>query len=167
MVKNLQRMLRHLLMPPWRVATLFPAASRAAIASAIADCETRHGGEIRFAVEGSLHLRALRHEQTARDRALEIFSQLRIWDTADNNGVLVYLLLADRDVEIIADRGIAQRVSDAEWQAICRQMELAFSSGNYETGVIAGVRAVSAVLARYFPGAGSERNQLPDTPVLL
>lgn len=167
MVKKLQRMLRHLLMPPWRVATLFPAASRTAIASAIADCESCHGGQIRFAVEGSLHLRGLWHEQTARDRAVDVFSQLRIWDTADNNGVLVYLLLADRDVEIVADRGIAMHAADSDWYRICHEMERTLAAGQYESGIITGIRAVSAVLARYFPGAARGGNELSDAPVLL
>ncbi|MHB8473169.1 MAG: TPM domain-containing protein [Gammaproteobacteria bacterium] len=167
MVKKLVRVVRHLVRPPWRVATLFPAATRSAIANAIRACETQHGGEIRFAVEGALHLRALWHGQTARERALEVFSQLRIWDTADNNGVLIYLLLADRDVEIIADRGIVAYVGDGGWQQICYEMERAFGGARYEEGVIAGVRAVSAKVAQHFPRTEPHGNQLPDAPVLL
>ena len=167
MVKKIVRTMKHLFMPPWRVAMLFPAPTRIVIAKAIQDCEAQHGGEIRFAVEGALHLRALWHEQTARERALEVFSQLRIWDTADNNGVLIYLLLADRDVEIVADRGIVAHVGGEDWEQICREMESAFRTPRYEEGVIAGVRAVSAKLAQHFPPGEQRQNQLPDMPVLM
>ena len=107
---NIQRVLANLMMPPWRVRQVFPAASLRVIEAAIRDCEMTHTGEIRFAVEAALHPLALWRKQTARERAIEVFARLRIWDTEQNNGVLIFLLLADRDVEIVADRGIHRHV---------------------------------------------------------
>jgi uncharacterized membrane protein len=105
--------------------------------------------------------------QTARDRALDVFSHLRIWDTAHNNGVLIYLLLADRDVEIVADRGIDAKVGRAGWQQICAAMEADFRGGNFSGGVIKGIAAVSRELAKYYPRQGAGPNELPDAPVVM
>ena len=110
MVMNIQRMIKHLMTGNMAVKAAFPARSLQAIEQAIGQTETRHGGQIRFAVEAALDFSALRRNQTAGERAIEIFSQLRVWDTEHNNGVLIYLLLADRDVEIVADRGIHARL---------------------------------------------------------
>ncbi len=106
-------------------------------------------------------------ENTSSARALDLFSHLRIWDTAHNNGVLIYLLLADRDVEIIADRGIDAKVGAEGWEMICRAMETEFRSGQFERGVIAGIEAVSRELARYYPPNGPHPNELPDKPVVI
>ncbi len=164
---TVRRVLAHLLMPPWRVRQAFPASALHAIEGAIRQCEKTHNGEIRFAVEAALHPLALWHKQSARERALEVFSQLRVWDTARNNGVLIYLLLADRDVEIVADRGIHMLIGQDAWELICRDMEAAFRAGQYEDGVIAGIEAVGMHLARHFPPEGTNDNELPDRPVLL
>ncbi len=161
------RVLAHLLMPHWRVRQVFPAPALRAIEAAIRDCETTHNGEIRFAVEAALHPLALWHKQTARERAIEVFSQLRVWDTARNNGVLIYLLLADRDVEIVADRGIHPLVGQDAWELICRDMEAAFRTGDYQGGVVAGIKAIGTQLARHYPPEGLNGNELPDSPVLL
>jgi len=118
-------------------------------------------------VEGALDGAPLFKGHTARERALDIFSQLRIWDTAHNNGVLIYLLLADRKVEIVADRGIDAKVGSAGWQKICAAMESDFRAGNFSGGVIKGIQLVSQQLARYFPPHAGERNELPDAPVVL
>lgn len=154
-------------MPAWRVRSLFTASALAAIEAAITECETMHAGQIRFAVEGALHPLALWRGQSARARALEVFSQLRVWDTDHNNGVLIYLLLADHDVEIIADRGIHARVGDAEWEKLCRRMEDAFRRGQFEAGVIDGIRAAGELIARHYPAGGKGANELADKPVLL
>jgi uncharacterized membrane protein len=138
-----------------------------AIEQAIRDSETMHSGEIRFAVEAALDVGPLLRNQSARERAIDVFSFLRVWDTDQNNGVLVYLLLADRDVEIVADRGIARHVSSDEWERICRDMETAFREGRFEHGVLAGIRAVSAHLTRHYPGAGGRGDELPNAPVVL
>jgi len=161
------RVLAHLLMPPWRVRQVFPAPALRAIEAAIRDCETTHNGEIRFAVEATLHPQALWHKQTARERAIEVFSQLRVWDTAQNNGVLIYLLLVDRDVEIVADRGIHPVVGQEVLEMICRDMEAAFRAGNYQGGVVAGIKAIGAQLAQHYPAEDPNGNELSDRPVLL
>ena len=161
------RILAHLLIPSWRVRQLFPAPVLRAIEAAIRDCEKTHTGEMRFAVEAALHPLALWHKQTARERAIEVFSRLRVWDTAHNNGVLIYLLLADRDVEIVADRGIHPLVGQDTWAMICRDMEAAFRAGDYQGGAIAGIEAIGTQLARHYPSGGTNANELPDRPILL
>jgi uncharacterized membrane protein len=164
---GVKRILRHLLTPPWRVRQVFPAATMKVLEQAIRDAETTHAGQIRFAVEATLAPGALLRRQSARERAVEVFSLLRVWDTEHNNGVLIYLLLADRDVEIVADRGVNRRVVPQQWEDICREMEAAFGAGQFEAGVTAGVRAVSAHLARHYPAQGRQANELPDQPVIL
>ncbi len=162
------RILRHLSLPPWAVRRSFPTRTLAAIEDAIRKNETRHRGEIRFAVEATLDLRPLLRDETPCERAREVFASLRVWDTAENNGVLVYLLLADRDVEIVADRGIDARVGGAGWEAICRSMEAAFREGRFEAGVIDGIRAIGEILSREYPATGGANpNELPDRPTVL
>jgi uncharacterized membrane protein len=164
---GLKRIGKHLLEHRWRVRRVFPQAVLAAIEQAIRAGEATHSGQVRFAVEGALDGAALFRDQPARERALDIFSHLRIWDTAHNNGVLIYLLLADRDVEIVADRGIDARVGQAGWEKICRHMETEFRAGQFETGVIKGIAAVSNEIAKCFPRTGPHPNELPDKPVVI
>jgi uncharacterized membrane protein len=161
------RLLKHLFIPGWWVTRVFPPSSMENIAAAIREAESQHQGQICFAVEASLDLRPLLKGQGARQRAIEVFSGLRVWDTEQNNGILIYLLYADRDVEIVADRGINAYVGGDEWERICQEMEACFRQGRFEAGVIAGIRAVSAHLARHYPGEGNVRNELPDRPVVL
>jgi uncharacterized membrane protein len=161
------RMLRHLSIPPWRLRLAFPAHTLRAIETAIRDSEATHAGQIRFAVENALNPLALWRHQIARERALEVFSQLRVWDTEQNNGVLIYLLLADHDVEIIADRGVHARVGGEAWEKICRKMEVLFRDGNIEAGVLHGVREVSMQLVRFYPSRGPGPNELANRPVVL
>jgi uncharacterized membrane protein len=168
MVMNLARLSQHLFTGRLAVQRTFSGDVLKAVEQAIQRAETGHEGEIRFAVEPSLNTLPLLRNQSARERALEVFSQLRIWDTEHNNGVLIYLLLADRDVEIIADRGIHQRVGDETWEAICREMEAAFRQGKFESGVITGIHAVGNQLREHFPArSGSRANELSDSPVIL
>jgi uncharacterized membrane protein len=164
---GMKRIAKHLFEHHWRVRTAFPPRVLASIEQAIKESEATHSGQIRFVVEGALDGRPLFKNQTARARALEVFSHLRIWDTAHNNGVLIYLLLADRDVEILADRGIDAVVDAAEWEKICRAMEAEFIKGDFETGVIGGIEAVSRHLAKHFPKRGAGANELPDAPVVM
>ncbi|MEO8137375.1 MAG: TPM domain-containing protein [Betaproteobacteria bacterium] len=164
---DLRRTCKHLLTTEFKVGRAFPPEALAAIEAAVKKSETRHNGEIRFAVEGALHSAALFHGQSARERAIEVFANLRVWDTEHNNGVLIYLLLADRDVEIIADRGVHVKVGADAWEAICRTMETAFRQGEYRNGVVAGIEAVAQHLARHFPGMKGRQNELPDSPVVL
>ena len=159
------RVLRHLAMPAWRLRQALPRASLQAIETAIGASERTHGGQICFAVETALDLAPLARGQAARERALEVFAQLRVWDTEHNNGVLIYLLLADRDVEIVADRGISARVPAAQWEAVCQAMESAFRAGRFEQGALEGIRAVGELLARHYPERGPDR--LSNAPYLL
>src|SRR5436305_9395697 len=164
---SLKRITRHLLQHHWRAKRVFPQAVLARIEQAIKQGETTHSGQVRFVVEGALDGRPLFRNQPARERALDVFSQLRIWDTAHNNGVLIYLLLADRDVEIVADRGIDVKVGAAGWEKICKEMETDFRAGNFAGGVIKGIQAVSMQLAAHFPKHGGGENELPDAPVVI
>lgn len=164
---NLPRIVRHLLMPPWRVRQLFTVQHLRAIEQAIRASEATHHGQICFAVEAALELKPLLRNQTARARALEVYGQRRVWDTEDNNGVLIYVLLADHDVEILADRGIHRRVPAAAWERICLEMETAFRAGRYEAGALAGVRAIGDLLAEHLPGRGPRGNELSDRPAIV
>ena len=164
---SIKRIGKHLIEHHWRARRLFPPEVLKQIEQAIKACEATHSGQLRFVVEGALDGKPLFTGQSARHRALDIFSRLRIWDTAHNNGVLIYLLLADRKVEIVADRGIDAKVGAAGWERICKAMEGDFRSGNFAGGVIKGIGAVSRELAKYFPGHGAHPNELPDAPVVM
>ncbi|MDF0521679.1 TPM domain-containing protein [Bradyrhizobium yuanmingense] len=164
---SIKRIARHLVQHHWRAKQIFPQAVLDRIEQAIKRAEATHSGQVRFVVEGALDGGPLFRNQPARARALDVFSHLRIWDTAHNNGVLIYLLLADRDVEIIADRGIDAKVGAEGWETICRAMEAEFRSGRFERGVISGIEAVSREMAKHFPKQGPHANELPDAPVVM
>ena len=164
---NIKRIVKHLFATDGQVRRAFPRIALKAIEKAIAASEGEHAGEIRFAVEAALDGRALFKGQSSRDRALDVFSQLRVWDTQHNTGLLIYLLLADRTVEIVADRGIHEKVGTQEWEKICKSMQTAFKQSNFEGGVIAGVQAVTQHLKAHFPVNANDRNELPDKPVIL
>ena len=164
---DIKRIGKHLLEHGWRARRDFPPRVLERIEQAIKKGEATHSGQVRFVVEGALDGAPLFRGQPARERALDIFAQLRIWDTAHNNGVLIYLLLADRNVEIIADRGIDAKVGAAGWESICRQMEAEFRAANFERGAIKGIEAVSRQLAKHFSSAGGGPNELPDAPVVI
>ena len=164
---NIQRIVRHLLVSDRQVKKAFPLSALNKIEQAIKASESAHVGEIRFVVEGALDGAPLYRGQSARERAIDLFSQLRVWDTQHNTGVLIYLLLADRDVEIVADRGIDAVVGSQAWTEVCHQMEAAFKQSNFEGGVMSGVQAVTQHLVTHFPADGQNRNELPDTPVVL
>lgn len=161
-------MLAHLLPPPWwMLRRSFDAQALKTVEAAVAEAERGHRGEVRFAVEAALDFPALRRGTSARERAVEVFSQLRVWDTAEDNGVLIYVLLADHDVEIVADRGVAAKVDQAEWEAVCREMEAQFRAGRFAEGAVAGIRRVGEILTRHYPGEDRAGNELPDRPHLL
>ena len=161
------RALRHLLSLPGAVSRAFSDQSLAAIEQAIRRGEQLHDGEIRIAVEPALDPLHLWRGKTARQRAIEVFAELGVWDTERNNGVLLYLLLADRDVEIVADRGFNGKVTAAEWEAVCRRMETSLREGRHREAVIAGIDAISEIVARHFPPTAGGRNELPDRPAAL
>ncbi|SFM31881.1 TPM domain-containing protein [Nitrosomonas communis] len=165
---NFLRIIRHLLLGQVAIKRLLPSASLARIEQAIRQSEINHDGEILFAVEISLNLISLLKKQSARERAIDIFSLLRVWDTPHNNGVLIYLLLADHDVEIVADRGIDAKVDHKEWENICQEMEAAFQKGQFEEGILAAISTIDNQLRKYFPVASKGgKNALPDRPVIL
>jgi uncharacterized membrane protein len=164
---GIRRIGRHLIEHRWRLRRIFPPQALARIEQAIKAGEATHSGQVRFVVEGALDGAPLFRNQPARERALDIFSQLRIWDTAHNNGVLIYLLLADHDFEIVADRGIDSSVGYDGWEKICQQMEADFGAGDFERGVIKGIGAVSRELAKHFPKVSGGTNELPDAPVVM
>ena len=162
---SLSRLLRHLATPGWIVRRAFDAATLQAIEQAIADTERSHGGEIRFAVEASANPRDMMRGITPRHQALAAFARLGVWDTESNNGVLIYVSWADRDVEIVADRGFNGLVSAQEWAEVCRRMEQAFARGSPRQAIVEGIAAVGALIARHFPTG--DRDELPNRPVLL
>jgi uncharacterized membrane protein len=139
------------------------------IEAAVTASEAGHRGEIRFAVEGALDVLPLLRDVSARQRAVAMFAQLGVWDTEANNGVLVYVLLADRDVEIIADRGFNTCVSAAQWRAICHEMEVLFAGNAFEAGALTGIERIHELLVRHFPrlGDADDRNELSDRPIRI
>lgn len=162
-----KRLLRHLVTDHHSVRRAFPSAALQAIEKAIGEEERRHDGQLRFAVEASLPLGELLRGVDSRRRAIGWFGRLGVWDTHHNAGVLIYLLLADRRVELVADRGIHSKVGTAAWEAICGEMQQEFARGQFERGVVIGVRAISDLLAAHFPYSSEHRNELPDKPVVL
>jgi len=149
------------------VRRAYPPDGMVRIERSIREGEATHRAQVCVAVEPALPLARVIAKLAPRTRALEVFGQLRVWDTEENNGVLIYVLLADRDVEIVADRGIDRRVGHAAWEEVCQHMEAIFREGRHIDAVEAGVRQVSALLALHFPGDGKDRNELPDRPVVL
>ena len=164
---DIKRIARHLLLTDRQVGRSFGRSTLDKIEAVIKASEAGHVGEIRFVVEGGLDGAPLFKGQSARERAIELFSQLRVWDTEQNTGVLIYLLLADRAVEIVADRGIDAKVDSQEWSKVCHQMEAAFRQSDFEGGVVGGVQAVTRHLLQHFPSDSHDRNELPDKPVVL
>ncbi|HAP00254.1 MAG TPA: hypothetical protein DCQ83_09450 [Fibrobacteres bacterium] len=164
---NLKRWLRHEFTGKRALAKVLPSDALQRLTQSIADSEKKHGAELRLAVECGMDLSLLLHGVTPRERSLQVFSNLRVWDTQANNGVLIYLSLADRDVEIVADRGIDQIVGAAEWERICRAMEVEFRQGRFEQGLNQGIAAITGHLERHFPHRADDVNELPDAPVIL
>ena len=161
------RLLRHLFARSAR--SLFPEDSLHRIAAAIAAGERRHTGEVMFAVESELTLGQLLRKVQARDRAMHAFARLRTWDTAANNGVLVYLLLADPRIEIVADRGLNGKVSAEQWRGVCLLMEERLQVGEPEAAAVRGIDAVADLLAEHYPQAGDapDIDELPNLPRIL
>ena len=160
------RIWRHAISDDADVRRTYPIDALERIEQLIEDGEATHTGEVCVAIEPALPVGRVWRRVPPAERALEVFGLLRVWDTEDNNGVLIYLLLAARDVEIVADRGIHRHVGDAAWQDVCSRMETAFRDGRYEEGALAGVEAISDLLARAFP-RGDGANELPNRPIVI
>ena len=161
------RLFRHLLAPRWLAARHFGPALSAEVGAAVMVAESNQRGELRFVVEGPVPFVYLWQGRNARERADDLFAQLRVWDSEENSGVLIYVQLVDRCVVILADRGIAAKVQQAEWDAICRSMEAAFKLGDYRGGALAAIRRTGELLAEFFPARDKNPNELADQPVLL
>ncbi len=161
------RIFKHLCTTSLHLRSRFSQQTLDAVEAEIAKSEQAHTGELRFAIETALDLPPLLHGLQSRQRALDVFSLLRVWDTDTNSGVLIYLLLADHRVEIVADRGIAAKVEQAEWDAVCREMEQAFRIGEFAGGSIAGVQRISALLSQHFPPGIRNPNELPNKPYIF
>jgi uncharacterized membrane protein len=163
-----QRILKHRLLDETDARRALSAAALQRLQSRVASSERGHSGEIRICVEASLPLSYLWRHATARQRAVTMFGKLRVWDTEHNNGVLIYLLLAEHRIEIVADRGLNRHVSAAQWQALTDNMAAAFKAGRYEAGLNEAVDAVGALLDQHFHVAAHlpNRNELPDEPVI-
>jgi uncharacterized membrane protein len=163
----LKRFFRHVWMSPFILRARFPQATLDAISQAVTASEKSHRGQLRFVVEAELSSGQLWDGLTARERALEVFSLMGVWDTEENNGVLIYVMLADRKVEIVADRGIHRHVGNERWSAICREIELHYRKSDFTGGTLAGLDKISAELAHYFPANGAQNNEQADHPVVL
>ena len=164
---KLSRLFKHLLLPDWWAQRVFSRVDLAAIGAAVTACEKLHLGELRFVAEGPLPVSVLWHGLSPRARAVALFSSLRVWDTEENCGILIYVQLVDRKVEILADRGIAARVAQAEWDAVCRGMEARFRQGEWRRGALEAVTRAGELLVRHFPASGSNPNELPDQPLVI
>jgi uncharacterized membrane protein len=166
-VNPIIRFIKHTFSNPWQVKSRFSAEALRNIEKAISASEKQHAGEIRFVVEAGLHPYEILCKKTPKKRAIELFGRLNIWDTEYNNGVLIYLLLADRDVEIVADRGIDKHVGNDGWEAICRDMEALFRKAEFEAGVLQGIAEISAELEKYFPQNGASKNEVSNKPIVM
>jgi Predicted membrane protein len=162
---SFKRVWRHLISTDLALKRHFDAAALTAIERAIAQSEARHGGEIRVAIEGHLSTLEVLKDITPRARALQAFGELGVWDTEANNGVLIYVLWADHDVEIVADRGFNGRVTPAEWEEVCRAMERLFAQRKPVEAVLTGIEQVGTLIAKHYPLV--DRNELSNRPVLL
>jgi uncharacterized membrane protein len=168
--RGLARWLRHLWIGPIHVRRAFPKEALLRIEQAIADGERRHRAELRFAIESSLDARELRRGVTARERAVDVFSQFRVWDTEEDNGVLVYVLWADHAVEIVADRGAARRIDDAVWRDACARLAAACREGRGPEGALAAIALLDEALSAAFPADPDGRanpDELPNAPLVL
>lgn len=154
-------------MPPWRWRLLFPSDVLKEIEKAVRQSELQHRGELRFAVENALSPGWVWHGMSGRHRASELFSNLRVWDTEENSGVLIYVLLADREVHILADRGITRCVSQADWDKIAKTMQSEFQQGRYKQGALSGIQEISRLLVKHFPANSVNPNELPNRPVII
>lgn len=164
---EIRRALRHLFVPDWAAMRPFPASALTRLEAAVTAAERRHSGELRLALEGSLDPLDVLRGHSARDRARELFSALEVWDTEANSGVLIYLQMVDHRIEIVADRGIAARVPQAEWDGICRRMESRFARREFEQGVVEALEATGALLAQHFPACDANPDELPNRPIVV
>ncbi|HET8705023.1 MAG TPA: TPM domain-containing protein [Pseudomonadales bacterium] len=167
MTTKWQRLIKNFFITPIHAQRCFPKSALERIHSAIVQSEKQHRGEIRFVLEHALSTGEVMREASARDRATLYFSKLKIWDTEDNTGVLIYVLLAERSIEILADRGINKAVGQAFWDEVCLAMQQDFRAQNYEQGVVKAIATITQELIKHFPATGNNPNELPDQPLIV
>jgi uncharacterized membrane protein len=166
-MKTLSRLFRHFAMTTASGRRAFPEATLKAIEDAIAEGERRHRAEVRVVIEPALSTQAVLNGMSPRERARELFAAYGVWDTEENCGVLVYINLADHQVEIVADRGVGHTVAAADWEAACRTMTQGFARDDYHNSTLAALAQLNALLQEHYPDDGSTRNQLSNRPVML
>jgi uncharacterized membrane protein len=164
---TLSRWLKHAFTPPWSWRLSFPADVLRDIEAAIKQSESQHRGELRFAVENALASGRVWHGMSGRQRATEVFANLRVWDTEDNSGVLIYVLLADKEVHILADRGINRLVSQAVWDDVARLITADYQKRHYKEGSLQGIEKITHLLAEHFPAGPDNPNELPNRPLII
>ncbi len=162
-----KRWLKHAFMPPWAWRLSFPVKVLDDIETAIRQSEYQHRGELRFAIENALAPGWVWCGMSTRQRAVEVFSNLRVWDTEENSGVLIYINLADHCVQIIADRGINHCVEQSEWSRIAGMMKNAFKQGDFREGSVQGIEEITKLLSVYFPANAQHLDELPNRPVII
>lgn len=162
-----KRALRHLFTGASQGRRCFPQRTLDAIAAAIAEGEQRHRAEVRLIVEPSLPVGAAFDNVSNRARARALFAQYGVWDTEENCGVLIYVNLAAREVDIVADRNVGRLIGDSDWQAVCHTMTAGFARGDFHDSTLAALHQLSALLQRHFPADGTRPNQLPNEAVIL
>jgi len=166
MAMQLKRLFKHLIPNHFSLKRAFPQFVLDELAQAIQRSEQSHRGELRFVIEENLSGSALLGNTSARDRAIELFSQLRIWDTEENSGVLLYVLWADRAIEIIIDRGLSSKINEETLQSICTSVELYYRKAQFSEGSLYAIKAIDELLAIHFP-ANNTDNEMPDQPFIL
>ncbi len=163
----MDRLIKHLWSHGRKVEKFFSKQDLAVITQAIQDSEAKHSGQICFAVEGALEVSSVFKGVNPHDRAIEVFASQKVWDTEHNNGVLIYVLLADHAVEIVADRGIHSKADTGAWDVICHEIESKFALDQYRAGILSGIEMVSQLLHSQFPKTSYSDNEIPDEPVVL
>jgi uncharacterized membrane protein len=167
-MNRLLRILKHRWLDETDARRALDAEALARLRARVQTSEARHGGEIRLCIEAGLPLSYLWRDATPRERAITLFGKLGVWDTEHNNGVLIYLLLAEHAIEIVADRGLARHVSPHQWRGLTQGMSKEFKAGQFERGLVQAIEAVDRLLNQHFPLQPGERNpnELPDQPDL-
>jgi uncharacterized membrane protein len=164
---NFSRLFKHLFATSRQTKKYFPAFALQQIEASIAASEVGHSGQIRVVIETTLSPYAIWHQQSCRERSIEVFSLQKIWDTENNNGVLIYLLMADHAFEIIADRGVHQKVGDEFWQNVCRAMETHLKNSDFQAGILVGIHEIDQILRKFYPAQVITPNELSDQPTLI
>ncbi len=162
-----KRLLINLFFPSWKFRKIFPKKFLKNIELVIQNSEKRHNGELVFLVEVKFPIPLVIKKITPRQRAIDLFSKYRVWDTEFNNGVLIYLLLSEKQIEIIADRGISKKIPQKEWDLILERMKTNFKKGYFEKGVILGISEITEILSTHFPPPQNKPNELSDKPIII